>query len=223
MERNSNDNLNSQSFGATGGSSSSGAGPESGYESGSSQSGSGLGSGFGGGSGLGNSGSQGYGAGISGGSAHEGSASSTQSFGGSGSSGSFGSDADSIADKAKSGLNNAADKAKSGFGSAKEKATELKATLADKLEAGAEKLRSQSQGGSYAGATGQGSVATDSGALGNVSDKLATGMQSTADFLRNADLDNMKAGIEKQVRENPGRSLLIAAGLGYLLGKAFRK
>ena len=222
MERNSNDSLNSQGFGATGGSSSSGAGPESGYESGSSQSGSGLGSGFGGGSGLGNSGSQGYGAGISGGSAHEGSASSTQSFGGS-STGTIGGDADSIADKAKSGLNSAADKAKSGLGTAKDKATELKATLADKLEAGAEKLRSQSQGGSYAGATGQGSVATDSGALGQVSDKLATGMQSTADFLRNADLDNMKAGIEKQVRENPGRSLLIAAGLGYLLGKAFRK
>lgn len=222
MERNSNDNLNSQGFGATGGSSSSGAGPESGYESGSSQSGSGLGSGFGGGSGLGNTGSQGYGAGISGGSAHEGSASSTQSFGGS-STGTIGSEADSIADKAKSGLNSAADKAKSGLGTAKDKATELKATLADKLEAGAEKLRSQSQGGSYAGATGQGSVATDSGALGQVSDKLATGMQSTADFLRNADLDNMKAGIEKQVRENPGRSLLIAAGLGYLLGKAFRK
>lgn len=218
MERNSNDNLNSQGFGATGGSSS-GAGPESGYESGSSQSG----SGFGGGSGLGNSGSQGYGAGISGGSGHEGSASSTQSFGGSSATGTFGSEADSLADKAKSGLGNAADKAKSGLGSAKEKATELKASLADKLEAGAEKLRSQSQGGSYAGATGQGSVATDSGALGNVSDKLATGMQSTADFLRNADLDNMKAGIEKQVRENPGRSLLIAAGLGYLLGKAFRK
>jgi len=33
----------------------------------------------------------------------------------------------------------------------------------------------------------------------------------------------MKSGIENQVKENPGRSLLIAAGLGYLLGKAFRK
>jgi hypothetical protein len=222
MERNSNDNLNSSGLGATGGSSSSGAGPESGYESGSSTGGSGLGSGYGGGSGLGNSGSQGYGAGISGGSGHEGSASSTQSFGGS-SGESFGSDADNLADKAKGGLKDAADKAKSGLGSAKERATELKATLADKLEAGAEKLRSHSQSGSYAGATGQGSVATDSGALGQVSDKLATGMKASADFLRNADLDNMKSGIEKQVRENPGRSLLIAAGLGYLLGKAFRK
>ena len=211
MERNGNDNLNSQGFGATGGSSSSGAGPESGYESGSASSGSGLGSGYGGSSGLGNSGSQGYGAGT----ASEGTASSTQSFGGSGS-GSFGSTADSAADKA-------ADKAKNALGSAKEKATELKATLADKLEAGAEKLRSQSQGGSYAGATGQGSVATDSGALGQVSDKLASGMKASADFLRTADLDNMKSGFEKQVKENPGRSLLIAAGLGYLLGKAFRK
>ena len=48
-------------------------------------------------------------------------------------------------------------------------------------------------------------------------------MQSTADFIRNADLDNMKQGVENHVKENPGRSLLIAAGVGYLLGRAFRK
>jgi hypothetical protein len=29
-------------------------------------------------------------------------------------------------------------------------------------------------------------------------------------------------GIEQQVKEHPGRTLLIAAGLGYLLGKALR-
>ena len=48
-------------------------------------------------------------------------------------------------------------------------------------------------------------------------------MQSTADWLRDADLDGMREGVERQVKEHPGRSLLIAVGLGYLLGKAFRK
>ena len=38
-----------------------------------------------------------------------------------------------------------------------------------------------------------------------------------------ADLDSLKSGIERQVKEHPGRTLLIAAGLGYLLGKAVRK
>ena len=178
------------------GSSSTGAGPESGYESGTSSS-----------SSSGGYGSSSFGAGSSG-------------------SGSFGGTADSLTDKAKDTLGDAKDKAKSGLAGAKDKATELKATLADKLEAGAEKLRSQQTGtGAYAGATGSGStgVATENGQLGQLTDKLASGMQGTADFLRNADLDQMKSGIETQVRENPGRSLLIAAGVGYLLGKAFRK
>lgn len=225
MERNPNDNLNSQS-----GSSSTGAGPESGYESGSSSSSSS--GGFGGSAGLSNTGSQGYGAAGSDASSYGSSGSSstgtgTSSYGaGSSGSGSFGGTADSLADKAKDTLGDAKDKAKSGLAGAKDKATELKATLADKLEAGANKLRSQQTGtGAYAGATGAGStgIAAENGQLGQLTDKLASGMQGTADFIRNADLDQMKSGIEKQVRENPGRSLLIAAGVGYLLGKAFRK
>lgn len=205
MERNPNDNLNSQS-----GSSSTGAGPESGYESGSSSSS--ASGGYGGSAGLSNTGSEGYGA----------SGSDASSFG---STGSFGGGTDTFADKAKDSLSDAKDKAKSGLAGAKDKATELKATLADKLEAGANKLRSQQTStGAYAGAgTGAPSVAAENGQLGQLTDKLATGMQGTADFIRNADLDQMKSGIEKQVKENPGRSLLIAAGLGYLLGKAFRK
>ena len=229
MERNPNDNLNSQS-----GSSSTGAGPESGYESGSSSSS--ASGGYGGAAGLSNSGSEGYGAsgsdassfGTTGGSsAGTSGTSGSSSFGaGPSGSGSFGGSADSFADKAKDTMSDAKDKAKSGLAGAKDKATELKATLADKLEAGANKLRSQQTGtGAYAGATGSGSteIAAENGQLGQLTDKLATGMQGTADFIRNADLDQMKAGVEKQVKENPGRSLLIAAGLGYLLGKAFRK
>ena len=228
MERNPNDNLNSQS-----GSSSTGAGPESGYESGSSSSS--ASGGYGGAAGLSNTGSQGFGAsgsdassfGSTGGSsAGTSGTSGSSSFGaGSSGSGSFGSSTDSFADKAKDSLSDAKDKAKSGLAGAKDKATELKATLADKLEAGANKLRSQQTStGAYAGAgTGAPSVAVENGQLGQLTDKLATGMQGTADFIRNADLDQMKSGIEKQVKENPGRSLLIAAGLGYLLGKAFRK
>ena len=53
----------------------------------------------------------------------------------------------------------------------------------------------------------------------NVQDSVARGMEKSADWLRNGDL---KSDIERQVRENPGRSLLIALGLGYVIGKAFR-
>ena len=45
-------------------------------------------------------------------------------------------------------------------------------------------------------------------------------MQKTADFLRSGD---MRGSIEEQVRTNPGRTLLIALGVGYALGKALRR
>jgi len=99
--------------------------------------------------------------------------------------------------------------------------------LADALESGAEKLRQRSSGGQLSGATApSGSTAletTTDGKMTQVTDKVAGGMQATADWLRDADLDSMRLGVERQVKEHPGRTLLIAVGLGYLLGKAFRK
>ena len=56
-----------------------------------------------------------------------------------------------------------------------------------------------------------------------MTDRVAGGMDATADWLRDADLDGLRASIETQVKEHPGRTLLIAAGVGYLLGKALRK
>lgn len=106
------------------------------------------------------------------------------------------------------------------FGQVKERARDLQATLADRLDAGAEKLRHRNQNTALAGAPAGTSVdvATDD-RVSNVQDSVARGMNKSADWLRNGDL---KADIEKQVRENPGRTLLIALGVGYLLGKAFK-
>ena len=106
------------------------------------------------------------------------------------------------------------------FGQVKEKARDLQSTLADKLDAGADKLRQRSSSGTMAGATDGGSVAAATeNRMANVQDSTARAMSKSADWLRNGDL---KGDIEKQVRENPGRTLLIALGLGYVLGKAFR-
>jgi hypothetical protein len=52
----------------------------------------------------------------------------------------------------------------------------------------------------------------------------AAGPQSASGSLTSGALwQDLKMGIEKQVKEHPGRTLLIAVGLGYLLGKALRK
>ena len=59
--------------------------------------------------------------------------------------------------------------------------------------------------------------------LSEATNQLAGGLQASADWLRDADLDGLKAGVERQVKEHPGRTLAVAVGVGYLLGKAFRK
>jgi hypothetical protein len=97
------------------------------------------------------------------------------------------------------------------FGKAKDKigerAGELKSSLADKLEQGAEKLRQRAHGGAqYAGATAEGTVSVaENDKIAKVADK------------------SVKGDVERQVKEHPARSLIVAVGLGYLLGKAFRR
>ena len=48
-------------------------------------------------------------------------------------------------------------------------------------------------------------------------------MQASADWLRDADFGKLRDGLEQQVKDRPGRTLLIALGVGYLLGKAIRR
>src|SRR4051812_30177688 len=150
-------------------------------------------------SGLGSSGSQGYGA------------SDTQN------------DASGIADRAKNMAGTAKDKLADVGSAARDRAGTLKHSLADALESGADKLRQRGQSGQLAGSTGSGSLALESdGRATEVTTRVASGMEATADWLRDADLDGLRASVETQVKEHPGRTLLIAVGLGYLIGKAFR-
>lgn len=110
----------------------------------------------------------------------------------------------------------------------RDRASQAKDSLADALETGADKLRNRGTGtlsdqGTLAGATTAGTVSVGDGRAAQVTDRLATGMDKTAGWLRDADLDGLRTSVETQVKEHPGRTLLIAAGLGYLLGKALRK
>ena len=103
----------------------------------------------------------------------------------------------------------------------------LKGKIADALESGAERLRQQGAGGGQiAGAAATGGSATmvgEDNRLAQTSNQIAGGMQGAADWLRDADIDGLKSSIEQQVKEHPGRTLAIAIGVGYLLGKAFRR
>jgi hypothetical protein len=183
-------------------------------------------------------GSQNSGESASGGSSSAGSANSPSSFGAGSSGGGAGpadasfsrdssSDASGLADRTRSAASTASEKLADVGSTVRERAGGLKNTLADALESGAEKLRAQGAGGGQiAGAAATGGVAGMIGQdnrVAQATNQLAGGLQASADWLRDADLDGLKSGVERQVKEHPGRSLAVAVGLGYLLGKAFRK
>ena len=162
--------------------------------------------------------------------ASTGSSAGSMSGGSTGSDASFSrdssTDASGLADRARGAASAAGEKLGDVGSSVRDRAGSLKNTLADALESGAERLRTQGAGGGQiagASATGGTSGMVGEGSrMGEATNQLAGGLQASADWLRDADLDGLKSGIERQVKEHPGRTLAVAVGLGYLLGKAFR-
>jgi len=131
-----------------------------------------------------------------------------------------------MADRARDLAGTAQEKLADAGSMVRERASGLRDTVADALESGSDRLRNKLGSGSsgqLAGATGSGVATLDDGRVSQAGDAVAGGMKATADWLRDADLDGLRMSVERQVKEHPGRTLLIAAGLGYVLGKAFRK
>jgi hypothetical protein len=107
--------------------------------------------------------------------------------------------------------------AKEKLGQAKDRASNLKATLADKLDAGAGKLRNRTARASVAEAGAEAETT-----MRKAGHRVASGMENTAEWLRNTDVQSLRSGIENQVRAKPGRTLLVALGLGYVIGRVLR-
>ena len=124
-----------------------------------------------------------------------------------------------IADTVRNAASTVADKGHDALVSVKDKAADLPAMLADKLEAGADSIRPDHQPATNGG-TGN---LVDNTKIAKATDSLANGMQAGADWLRNADLNKMRDGIEQQVKDKPVQALLMALGVGYVLGKAVRR
>lgn len=84
----------------------------------------------------------------------------------------------------------------------------IKSTVADKLKSAAAALKAKGE-----------QNANVSGYTSQASGWLA----GAADYVRDADPSQMKTDIQRQVRSNPGRSLLIAGAAGLILGALFRR
>jgi hypothetical protein len=105
----------------------------------------------------------------------------------------------------------------------REKAADLKATLADKLEAGADTLRYRTRDGAeYVAARSADIGAAATQRIGHYSDSVASGMDRTAGWLRRGDLGDVGDIIVQQVQEHPTRTLLITLGVGYLIGRMLK-
>jgi hypothetical protein len=218
MERNPNDNLTSTSTsGSDMGSTSGASGAAGSYGSGSTAGAYGSGAGD---TGMGTSGSAATNTGIGG--------ASMADAGTSGMSGGTSGGGQGRTEQLKETAQEKAAQAREALGTAGSKARDwkqsLEQTLADRLETGASRLRSRnapntgSDSPAFAYASGGASSATSEG-NGQMT-RVASGLDATADWLRNGDL---KATVEEQARTNPGRTLLVALGVGYLLGKALRR
>lgn len=98
---------------------------------------------------------------------------------------------------------------------AAERLEERKDEAARGLESSARRLR---EAADRYGESPQGMRATAS----RLAHGAATASESAADYLREADLEGLRETLERQVRERPLQTLLMAAAAGWLVGKLIR-
>lgn len=84
----------------------------------------------------------------------------------------------------------------------------FKSTVADKLKTAAETLKGK---------------AAQNSSTSNYAQQASGWLEGAADYVRDLDTTQVKSDIQRQVRTNPGRSLLIAGAAGLLLGALFRR
>lgn len=59
--------------------------------------------------------------------------------------------------------------------------------------------------------------------LSHYGDQASRWLNASADYVRDMDFQTVKSDVEEKVRRNPGRSLLIAAAAGLIIGTMFRR
>ena len=88
----------------------------------------------------------------------------------------------------------------------------IKDTITHKLQDAADVVREKSQ--SYSGTNQE---------VANYGNQAAEWLNRSASYIEEINPQQVKKDVENQVRQNPGRSLLIAAGVGLVLGAILRR
>jgi len=124
--------------------------------------------------------------------------------------------ASDLKDKAGQATATAQDKASQVAGTAKEKASEV-----------ADQAHSMSDKGLDSAASGLGQAASmlrqqgesREGTIGTAATKTADTLEQASTYLQDKDTDQLITDIEAMVRKRPVESVIVAAGIGYLLSK----
>lgn len=123
----------------------------------------------------------------------------------------FSDAAQNVKDKVTDAASTAKQKVSDAGRQASDKIDEKRGPAADALESAASTIHEKAE--SLPGGETVKSVAH------SAADKL----QSTAGYIRETDVRAMLSDVEDLVKRNPGPSLLIAAAIGFLIGRAFRE
>lgn len=126
---------------------------------------------------------------------------------------------DEVVGKAQDKAGEVQDKAKDLASTAQDKAGELQGKAQDKADQGID-----------AAASGLGSVADTirqqgeqrGGSVASAASRTADTLESASHYLRDKDSDQLMGDLESLVRQKPVESLLVAAGVGFILSKLFR-
>jgi len=87
---------------------------------------------------------------------------------------------------------------------------DVRQRVADKLHLAAETIQSKA-------------AQNQPGTIANYASNAAEWLDDASGYIRRADTRQIKSDIKTQVRQNPGRSLLIAGAAGLLLGVLIRR
>lgn len=137
-----------------------------------------------------------------------------------------GGKADQVKDKAGDVASKAQDKA----GEAKEKATEVAGKAQEKVGQVGEQMHSKTDKGIDTAASGLGQAAgmlrqqgeQRDGTIGTAATKTADTLESASSYLQEKDTDQLVTDLEALVRRKPVESVLVAAGIGFVLSKIVR-
>jgi ElaB/YqjD/DUF883 family membrane-anchored ribosome-binding protein len=128
----------------------------------------------------------------------------------------------SATDKTQETVDQAKEKATQAVDTARERAGEVAGQAAAKADVGIEKAaggldRAADMLREKAGGTGAGG-----GAMQSAATVAADRLDTAAQYLQGKDTDQLVAELEALVRRRPMESLLVAAGIGFVLSKALR-